>query len=433
MNYEDALLYIEQLNSKGISLGLERITCLLGRLGNPQQGLSYIHVAGTNGKGSVCAFLDGVLRKAGMRIGRYISPTLYEYRERIQVNGEYISEVAFANLLTEVRQVSLQMAEEGLEAPTVFEVETVIAFLYFKQKCCDYVLLEVGMGGRLDSTNVIHNPVLSIITTISLDHTRMLGTTLTAIASEKAGIIKADCPVVLGPQQPEAQAVLEERCKACQVQPVCVQESQIKMQQWSQHGQSFSYGGWTKVWIGLLGDYQCSNAAIALEALQILQKREPTLTGAAILEGMAEAQWSGRFEVIHQAPLVVVDGAHNPAGAEALAQTLQHHFAGKKIWLLMGVFRDKDYLQIAQIMSGCSNSLFCFTPQHERALDSAVLAEVARPYYKQIYCMQTARQAVQQVLTQAKADDVVVSFGSLSMIKAVREAVQRWEAQHGTN
>ena len=193
MTYEEALNYINQLNSRGIALGLERITALLERLGNPQNHLRCIHVAGTNGKGSVCAFLDSALQKAGLRIGRYVSPTLYDYRERIQINGNWIEEQALAELMTTVKHACDRMTEEHQEHPTVFEVETAAAFLYFQQQNCDYVLLEVGMGGRLDSTNVIEKPVLSIITSISLDHTAMLGNSLEEIAAEKGGIIKTGC------------------------------------------------------------------------------------------------------------------------------------------------------------------------------------------------------------------------------------------------
>ena len=196
-------------------------------------------MAGTNGKGSVCAFLDSALREAGLRVGRYISPTLYDYRERIQIDGQYISKQAVASLLTTIQQACVQMERQGLEPPTVFEVETALAFLYFAEQHCDYVLLEVGMGGRLDSTNVITQPVLSVITPISLDHTRMLGDHLAAIAAEKGGIVKPHCPAVLGPQQPEAQAVLTARCQQCGITPLQVDVNQIQKQQWSWQGQRF--------------------------------------------------------------------------------------------------------------------------------------------------------------------------------------------------
>ena len=431
MNYEEALQYINQLNSKGIALGLERIEALLDRLGNPQKGQRFVHVAGTNGKGSVCAFLDSALREAGLRVGRYISPTLYDYRERIQINGQYISKQAVASLLTTIQQACVQMERQGLEPPTVFEVETALAFLYFAEQHCDYVLLEVGMGGRLDSTNVITQPVLSVITPISLDHTRMLGDHLAAIAAEKGGIVKPHCPAVLGPQQPEAQAVLTARCQQCGITPLQVDVNQIQKQQWSWQGQRFSYGRWSQLTIGLSGDYQRVNGAIAIEALQLLQKEEPALTDEAIRAGLAKARWPGRFEIIGQAPLFVVDGAHNPAGAQALAQTLQEHFAGKRIWLLLGVFRDKDYQQIGAILSGCSQTVFCFQPQHERGLEAELLAAAAAPYFQQVQVAESAEQAVQQVLQRADKEDVVVSCGSLSTIGAVQRAVQQWEVQHG--
>lgn len=431
MNYEEALQYINQLNSKGIALGLERIEALLDRLGNPQKGQRFVHVAGTNGKGSVCAFLDSALREAGLRVGRYISPTLYDYRERIQINGQYISKQAVASLLTTIQQACAQMERQGLEPPTVFEVETALAFLYFAEQHCDYVLLEVGMGGRLDSTNVITQPVLSIITPISLDHTRMLGDHLAAIAAEKGGIVKPHCPAVLGPQQPEAQAVLTARCQQCGITPLQVDVNQIQKQQWSWQGQQFSYGRWSQLTIGLSGDYQRVNGAIAIEALQLLQKEEPALTDEAIRAGLAKARWPGRFEIIGQAPLFVVDGAHNPAGAQALAQTLQEHFAGKRIWLLLGVFRDKDYQQIGAILSGCSQTVFCFQPQHERGLEAELLAAAVAPYFQQVQVAESAEQAVQQVLQRADREDVVVSCGSLSTIGAVQRAVQQWEVQHG--
>ena len=431
MNYEEALQYINQLNSKGIALGLERIEALLDRLGNPQKGQRFVHVAGTNGKGSVCAFLDSALREAGLRVGRYISPTLYDYRERIQIDGQYISKQAVASLLTTIQQACVQMERQGLEPPTVFEVETALAFLYFAEQHCDYVLLEVGMGGRLDSTNVITQPVLSVITPISLDHTRMLGDNLAAIAAEKGGIVKPHCPAVLGPQQPEAQAVLTARCQQCGITPLQVDVNQIQKQQWSWQGQRFSYGRWSQLTIGLSGDYQRVNGAIAIEALQLLQKEEPALTDEAIRAGLAKARWPGRFEIIGQAPLFVVDGAHNPAGAQALAQTLQEHFSGKRIWLLLGVFRDKDYQQIGASLSGCSQTVFCFQPQHERGLEAELLAAAVAPYFQQVQVAESAEQAVQQVLQRADREDVVVSCGSLSTIGAVQRAVQQWEVQHG--
>ncbi len=432
MNYQEAMYYIEQLNTKGIALGLERITALLDLLGNPQEDLNIIHVAGTNGKGSVCAFIDSALQHAGLCVGRYISPVLYTYLERFQVNGCQIQENLFAQLLTDVRDACNQMDAQGMEMPTVFEVETAVAFLYFKQAKCDYVLLEVGMGGRLDSTNVITHPVLSIITSISMDHTGMLGNTLGEIAAEKAGIIKDACPVVLAWQKPEAMNVLLEKCKECHIAPIIADPLQQYDPEWNIYGQSFSYKDWVDVHIGLIGQYQQVNAIVAMEALWALQTREPLLSNAAIRQGLLNARWPGRFEVILDKPLFIVDGAHNPAGAQALVDTITHipKETYTKCWLLMGVFADKEYNVIGQMMSDCSDTLICFKPPGERGLASAMLAETMQPYYNDIIIKENAAMAVKYVLEHASANDMIVSFGSLSTIKAVEDAISAWEEQH---
>lgn len=432
MDYQESLSYIEQLNTKGIALGLARIAALLDLLGNPQEDVRCIHVAGTNGKGSVCAFMDSAMQLAGLRVGRYISPTLDAYLERFQINGTYIDKQEFAEILTEVRAACEMLSQYSTDHPTVFEVETAVAFLFFKRQQCDYVLLEVGMGGRLDSTNVINNPVLSVITSISMDHTGMLGDTLAAIAYEKAGIIKHGCSVVLAPQEPEAMEVLQEQCKVCDVVPEVVYLADLQQKQWSLNGQIFSYRNWEDVFIPLTGVYQQINAAVALEALQILQKTEPALTERIMLRGLAQASWHGRFEIISDEPLFIVDGAHNPAGALALAETIaqmQSAIDGK-LWLLMGVFRDKDYRTIGQIMSRYGDTIICFQPQGERGLESTALAKAMAPYYTNVIVESAAEDAVQFVMGHASAQDIIVSFGSLSTIKSVKDAVTAWEVHH---
>ncbi len=431
MNYQEAMQYIEQLNTKGIALGLERMTVLMDLLGNPQNDVQCIHVAGTNGKGSVCAFMDSAMRQAGLRVGRYISPTLFDYLERFQINGTYIDQQEFAEILTQVQSACEQMDAQHLELPTVFEVETAVAFLYFKKQQCDYVLLEVGMGGRLDSTNIIAHPALAVITSISMDHTGMLGNTLGEIAYEKAGIIKPGCSVVLAPQEQEAMDVLNTRCEVCGITPQRVFQEWLCSEGWSLKGQGFSYGRWHNLFIPLAGSYQQINAAVALEALQILQQNEPTLTDDAIRTGLAHAVWRGRFERIHDKPLFIVDGAHNPAGAQALADTIgqmKEHLQGK-LWLLMGVFRDKEYDTIGRIMSRCSDTVICFQPPGDRGLEAMALAESLKQYYTTIITKATAEDTVAYVLAHASEDDMIISFGSLSTIKAVEDAVKAWEVQ----
>lgn len=433
MKYAEALAFIEQLNSKGIILGLERMQQLLYLLGNPQKGLRCIHVAGTNGKGSVCAFIDSALQYAGLRVGRYISPTLFHYRERIQINREYIEEQDLADLAEQVQAACRKMQQQKQELPTAFEAETAIAFLYFQNKQCDYVILEAGMGGRLDSTNVIEKPVLSVLTTIDLDHTKMLGNTLQEIAREKAGIIKPGCPVIIGPQKPEAENVLQNDCRQKQSVFRQTHRTDITDVYWTEEAQGFSYREWRNVKIRLLGDYQTQNAATALDALYMLQQQEPALTDEAILQGMEGAVWPGRFDIIHRAPFFILDGAHNPAGAQALADTVCKHFSGRKIHLIMGVFRDKDYHQIAKIMRSCGDSIICMRPPQERGLESSILAQEVQDLYTTVIDAGTAVKAVQYALEQADVQDVIVSFGSLSTIKDVQDAVRQWEVLHGTN
>lgn len=432
MNYNEAMDYIGQLNSRGISLGLAREEQLLALLGEPQRGLRCIHVTGTNGKGSVCAFLDSALRRAGLRVGRYLSPTLYDYRERIQLNGEYISEDAVCRLLERIRCACGEMTRRGWEQPTVFEVETAMAFLYFQETRCDYVLLEVGMGGRLDSTNVIEKPEIAVVTSISLDHTAMLGQTLAAIAEEKSGVIKTGCDAVLAPQPDEAMAALSARCAQCGVSPVLVEKSALEPLAWSEDGQRFRYRG-REITIALAGAYQLLNGAVALEVLWLLARREPALTEQIILEGMAAARWPGRFEILRRAPLVIVDGAHNPAGAQALAATVAAHFGGRRVRLVMGVFRDKDYDGILRAMRAVSDSVVCFAPEGPRGLEASRLGAAARNYYPHVEEAPDAASAVTRALDAAAPEDVIVALGSLSTVRDVQRAVSRWGEQHGTN
>ena len=432
MDYQEAMAYIEQLNKKGISLGLERMEALLQYLDNPQNDLRIIHVAGTNGKGSVCAFIESALQQAGLRIGRYISPSVYDYLERFQINGVYMDTQTFSILLSDVQVACAQMEQHGLELPTAFEVETAIAFLYFKQVKCDYVLLEVGMGGRLDSTNVITHPVLSVITSISMDHTGMLGNTLGEIAAEKAGIIKESCPVVLAWQKPEAMNVLLEKCKECHIEPIIADPLQQYDPEWNIYGQRFSYKDWKQLHIGLIGQYQQMNAIVALEALWVIQEWEPLLDDDAIRQGLLNARWPGRFEVILHKPLLIVDGSHNPAGAQALVDTIKYipkeNYA--KCWLLMGVFADKEYKKIGQIMSDCSDTLICFKPSGDRGLKADKLAETMQQYYSNVIIEENAATAVKYVLEHASDGDMIISFGSLSTIKMVEDAVAFWEVAH---
>lgn len=420
MNFAEAMEYIDELNSVGISLGLERVKSVLEKLENPQDSLRCIHIAGTNGKGSVGAFLSSVLQKSGKRVGHYQSPTLFEYRDRIMLNGVAISEKDVAELLTTIRAIDKDILKNG--TLTSFEAETVMAFLYFKKKNCDYVILEVGMGGRQDATNVISNPILSIITPISMDHTSILGNSLTAIAEEKAGILKKGCPAVIGIQTDEAMKVLLEACRKLDITPVTEQSELLKREGWSLEGQKFTYGKWNHMRISLIGEYQPENAGLALEALEVLQERDSEITDDMVLAGMQAAIWPGRCEVLWHEPTVIVDGAHNPAGAEKLAETMKY-FPGKKIRIAMGVYRDKDYRTMLKTLASFSESICCFSPIGARGLEADKLASEAKAFFPEVATADSSEQALRYLKDISDKEDVILCCGSLSIVKGISEAV----------
>lgn len=432
MTYGETMDWIQQIGKSGIILGLERMEELLNRLGRPEQDLKMIHVAGTNGKGSVCTFIAAILEAAGYKVGRYISPTLYDYRERIQINGVYIEPEDLAGGMSEIREICEAMAAEGMEMPTVFEVETALGFWYFKKKGCDFVVLETGMGGRLDSTNAAAHPILSVITSISMDHMAQLGNTLSAIAFEKAGILKPGTPAVIAPQKPEAMAVLLEQCREKHISPetgdwnrLVLKERQIFKETHVQGGrleeaaafearQIFDYKQYKNLTIHLGGTYQVENACIAIEAIEALKLENPMRT--AIIQGLSKAEWPGRFQCLSREPLIFIDGAHNADGAAALRESVEAYFPEQRKILIMGVFADKDYRAILKEMQSVSNMLISFTPENARGLDSAELKNAAQPYFEQVIDAKTAENALEIAKKQAKSGDVIIIFGSLSTI-----------------
>ena len=416
MTYRETMDWIQQIGKSGIILGLDRMEELLNRLGRPEQDLKMIHVAGTNGKGSVCTFIAAILEAAGYKVGRYISPTLYDYRERIQINGIYIEPEALAEGMSGIRDICEAMAAEGMEAPTVFEVETALGFWYFKKNGCDFVVLETGMGGRLDSTNAAAHPILSVITSISMDHMAQLGNTLSEIAFEKAGILKPGTPAVIGPQKPEAMAVLLEQCREKNIIPEIGDWNRltVKERRLFEARQIFDYKQYKNLTIHLGGTYQVKNACIAIEAVEALKLENPMRT--AIIQGLSRAKWPGRFQCLSREPLIFIDGAHNADGAAALRESVEAYFPEQRKILIMGVFADKDYRAILEEMHSVSKTLISFTPENIRGLDSAELKNAAQPYFEQVIDAKTAGNALDIAKKQAKSGDVIIIFGSLSTI-----------------
>ena len=426
MNYQEARAFLDEVGKSGSVLGLEGMKELLRRLGNPQDKLKFIHISGTNGKGSELAFLSEILTKSGYRTGRYISPTLYSYRERIQVDKEMIDRDSLASLTTKVKTAIDGMLADGLQSPTVFEVETAISFLYFIQKQCDIVVLETGLGGTLDATNVVTTTVLEVIASIGMDHMMFLGNTLGEIAKNKAGIIKPNTVVVSAKQEPEAEAVVKEVSKAKNATLSIVDPEEIKDVHYGYERQSFSYKNWKNIEISLAGTYQIKNAALALEAVEALRKLGYELSEKNVRKGMAGADWRGRFSVIHKDPVVVIDGAHNPAAATDLRESLETYFKGKNLYYIFGVFADKDYEKVIELTAPLAKQIVTVqTPNNPRALPAEALKKAVEKVNPNVKAAKSVAEAVEEVKTMTTKDDVVIVFGSLSFLSLADEAWNR--------
>ena len=424
MNYTEARVYLDEVSKYGSVLGLESMRELLHRLGDPQNELKFIHISGTNGKGSVLAYLSTILSGAGYRTGRYISPTLFSYRERIQVDGEYIEKESLACHVTAIAAAAEDMQKAGLPSPTVFEIETALAFLYFKEKRCDIVTLEVGCGGLLDATNVITTTLMEVIASISMDHTDLLGDTLAKIAAQKAGIIKPDTMVVSAQQKSEAAQVIEDTCKEQHCTLQMVDESKISNVHYGAEGQTFSYKTWENVAISLAGSYQIKNAALALEGVEALRKLGYALSDQQVREGLLHTAWRGRFTTLRRDPTVIIDGAHNPAAALELKESLERYFPGKTLYFVMGMFKDKDYAQVIDLTAPLARHIITVeTPGNPRAMPARELAEAVARVNPSVEWADSVAHGVERALAMAGKEDAVIVFGSLSFLGEAADAV----------
>lgn len=431
MDYRESRAYIKECEKYGSVLGLENMRELMNRLGNPQDDLRFVHVAGTNGKGSVIAYLYTVLTEAGFSVGRYISPTIYSYRERMEVNNKKISKENFAKYVSEVAGIIEIMVKEGLPHPTPFEIETAIAFLFFKDSNCNIVLLEVGMGGDLDATNIINTTVLSVLVSISMDHIGFLGSTIAEIAKKKAGIIKSNSKMISTKQREEAKESIKKRCNLCNVEflETCPDDAVILQE--NINGQSFCYKN--EIYeLSLTGVYQKENAVLALEALNILNEIGYKTTLQQRKSGLKNAVWGGRFTVIHNNPLVIVDGAHNPAAADVLAVSIEHYLKNRKITYIMGVFKDKDYRYVIERTYKYADKIITIeTPDNPRALPAKQLAKEIEKYHENVTEAKSIEWAVDEAFRITHPEDVILVFGSLSYIGQITELVkQRGEGKN---
>ena len=419
MTGEDAIRYLGSVSWRGSRPGLARTRELLARMGHPEEKLKFVHIAGTNGKGSTAAMLAAVLQRAGYRTGLYTSPYLERFHERMQVDGTPISD----GELGEVTQAAAPLAEEMADHPTEFELITCVAMEWFLRRECDIVVLETGLGGRLDSTNAIPAPEACVITNIGLDHTRELGDTLVKIAGEKAGIIKPNTPVVLYRQKPEVEAVFRRTCEAQGAKLYPVDFSRIQVKRDTLEGQEFDFSPWSGVEISLLGAHQRENAAVVLETVALLRKQGWEIPDRAVYEGLAQAKWPGRFEVLCRRPFFIADGGHNPQCAAALRSNLETYFPGQKITFLLGVLADKDYRAELDLIAPLARRFVAVTPDSPRALPGEELARCLVPYGRPVSVCATVAQGIETVFAQAEEGEVICSFGSLYLTGEVRTRV----------
>lgn len=440
MDYQQSRAYIRDAEQyAGGAMDLINIKELMKRLGNPQDQLKYIHVAGTNGKGSVIAYLYTTLMKAGYHVGRYISPSVYSYREKIETEGKPISREEFAEQTTRVAAVIEEMTAEGLAHPTPFEIETAVAFLFFAEEKCDPVILEVGMGGITDATNLITTTELAVLVPISMDHQSFLGNTISEIAEKKAGIIKPGSSVVTIGQETETLEVIK-KTGAEAGADVCVADvSEAEVLEADFTGQRFCYKG-EEYTLSLAGSYQTENAVLALEALRILDERGYHTTLEQRKEGLWATRWNGRLTIIHKDPLFIVDGAHNPAAADMLEDSVRKYFKDRRLFFIMGVFKDKDYPYIIRKLCPYAEQILAIeTPDNPRALPAEELAKAIRPYNANVRAEKNIPRAVEELFEMAGKDDVILSFGSLSFIGEItrivntRKEVSKVSAPEGNN
>ena len=420
MTYNEALTYIHSICWKGSRLGLGRTRELLQKLGNPEKQLKFVHIAGTNGKGSCAAMLSSILEAAGYRVGLYTSPFINRFNERMQINHQCIPDGELAELTAYIRPFADGMADP----PTEFELITALAMVYFARHQCDIVVLEVGMGGELDSTNIIDVPEAAVIMAMGLDHVKELGPTMADIARAKAGIIKEGGRVVSYGGNPEADAVIAAACREKNASLRQPDFAAIVPGDFSLEGQSFSYKGWHDLRIPLVGAYQMKNAAVVLETVEVLRQRGWHISDEAVVQGLKNTRWPARFEVLRRDPVFIVDGGHNPHGIRATAESLQRLFPGKKFTFVTGVMADKDVESILGLIVPLADQFFTVRPDNPRAMSAQELAERIRAMGAKATPCESVADGVDRAVAVEGKDGVACALGSLYMSGDVRACFQ---------
>ena len=419
MTAEQAIEYIHSVCWKGSIPGLSRTQNLLKLMGDPHKKLKFVHIAGTNGKGSTAAMTASILRKAGYKVGLYTSPYIYRFNERMQINGEQIPDQELA----EITQWVKPLAQSMTESPTEFELVSCIAFEYFKRNNCDIVVLEVGMGGAMDSTNVIDCPEVAVITNIGLDHTDVLGKTVEEIAFTKAGIFKEGGNAVIYRSSESVEAVFEKVCAERNVSLKKADFDGLKLLSHGLEGQVFDCGERKALELPLLGDHQLHNAAVVLGVVDTLIEKGWKITEENVRDGLKTVSWPGRFDIMRKDPLFIIDGGHNPQCIEALVKNIQDYLTDRKVIVLTGVLADKDYADMYKPVMPLVQEFVCITPPNPRKLDAGLLAQYLIDAGAEATAYETITEGVVAAREKAGTDGVILCFGSLYSIGSIKEAL----------
>ncbi|GHU81904.1 bifunctional folylpolyglutamate synthase/dihydrofolate synthase [Clostridia bacterium] len=419
VTYKQAIEKIDSLLMFGSMPGLERINKLLSLLGNPQNALQYVHVAGTNGKGSTCTMLSNVLYSAGYKTGLFISPYVIDFSERMQINGVPISHSELVMLVEEIFPFIEQMRENG-EIITEFEFVTAIAFKWFSRSGCDIVVLETGLGGRLDSTNVIKTPLASVITSISLDHVAVLGDTLEQITAEKCGIIKPNGYTIYYPQQEKVNCVIKKFAAKQSNTLIKADEINLSITEQKITHTLLNYDN-TELKLRLIGNHQVKNSKIVLATLELLrQKQGFVITNEQIADGFKNTVMPARLELLSTNPIILLDGAHNPDGMKALSQAIDEYLQEKKIVCIMGMLQDKDSSSALEYLHGLIDTVITLTPDNPRKQTAEELAAKAVKFFNNVYPMQDYKGAIQKAIKIAGQNGALVVCGSLYLAAQLR-------------
>jgi dihydrofolate synthase/folylpolyglutamate synthase len=440
MNYTETVEYIHSINRFAKKLGLENIRNLMRELGNPQDGLRFVHIAGTNGKGSTAAMVASVMRAAGYRTGLYTSPYLQRFTERIRVDGAEIPEGDLVRHAETVRAAIAKIVADGYAHPTELEVVAAIAFLHFASEGCDIVAFEVGLGGRFDPTNVINTPLAAVVTTIDYDHVARLGGTLEEIANQKAGIIKTGGDVVIYEQTDGVRRVFEDAAAEVGARLTVCDFSTVRQESYGTGGQRFAYGRRDGIEIGLLGDYQMRNASLVIETVDAINRNAGCgihVPEEALRRGLKAAQWPGRMEILRENPAVLIDAAHNAQCARALRDALVKYFPDMELIFVMGVLRDKDYLSIIDSTLPLASAVFTAAPESARAIPADELAGILRerggerlagrvwPCASAVEAMRRAAEYAgeksDKMVYASPPEKMVCAFGSLYLVGGIRD------------